>query len=124
MTAQDGRNDGGKREGNGNISGRNIRSVWTVATQPFSEAHFATFPPDLVKPCILAGCPEGGTVIDPFCGAATTGVVAAQYSRNFIGIELNPKYVEMGQRRIENQNARMPLYHLLESSERQGGLLD
>jgi site-specific DNA-methyltransferase (cytosine-N4-specific) len=80
---------------------RNRRSVWEVTTQPFSEAHFATFPPQLIEPCILAGCPEGGTVLDPFFGAGTTGLVADRLGRNCIGIELNPEYAEMAQRRIE-----------------------
>lgn len=81
---------------------RNKRSVWTVATQPFKEAHFATFPPDLIEPCILAGCPEGGTVLDPFGGAGTTGLVADRLKRNCILIELNPEYAEMSRRRIQN----------------------
>lgn len=79
---------------------RNKRSVWTVATQPFSEAHFATYPPELIEPCILAGCPEGGTVIDPFFGAGTTGLVADRLQRNCIGIELNPEYAAIAQRRL------------------------
>lgn len=79
---------------------RNRRSVWEVATQPFSEAHFATFPPALIEPCILAGCPVGGTVLDPFFGAGTTGLVADRLQRNAIGIELNPQYAEMARRRI------------------------
>lgn len=103
---------------------RNKRSVWEVATKPFAEAHFATFPPELIKPCILAGSPAGGIVLDPFCGSATTGVVATQWSRDFIGIELNPEYVEMGRRRVEGQNGKMTLYHLIEAKERQGALLD
>ena len=79
---------------------RNKRSVWTVSTKPFSEAHFATFPPDLVEPCIKAGCPEGGTVLDPFGGAGTTGLVADRLGRDAILIELNPEYVEIAQRRL------------------------
>ena len=79
---------------------RNIRSVWNIATQPFKGAHFATFPEKLVEPCVRAGCPADGTVLDPFCGSGTTGVVALKHGRNFIGIELNPKYVEMAKRRI------------------------
>jgi DNA modification methylase len=78
----------------------NKRSVWTVATQPFAEAHFATFPPALIEPCILAGCPEGGTVLDPFAGAGTTGLVADRLQRNAILIELNPAYADMTDRRI------------------------
>lgn len=78
---------------------RNKRSVWTVATQPYSEAHFATFPPKLIKPCILAGCPIGGTTIDPFGGSGTTGMVALELGRNAILIELNPEYVKIAQQR-------------------------
>jgi DNA modification methylase len=79
---------------------RNKRSVWTIATQPFKEAHFATFPPALVEPCILAGCPSGGTVLDPFGGAGTTGLVADRLQRDAILIELNPEYAEIARRRI------------------------
>lgn len=79
---------------------RNKRSVWEVSTQPFSEAHFATFPPALIEPCILAGCPKGGTVLDPFFGAGTTGLVADRLQRDCIGIELNPAYADMARNRI------------------------
>jgi DNA modification methylase len=82
---------------------RNKRSVWTVGTQPFSEAHFATFPPALIEPCILAGCPEGGAVLDPFGGAGTTGLVADRLRRNAILIELNPEYAAIAQRRIDGE---------------------
>lgn len=81
---------------------RNKRSVWTVTTQPFSEAHFATFPPALIEPCILAGCPKGGMVLDPFGGAGTTGLVADRLQRNAILIELNPVYVQMAERRLHD----------------------
>jgi len=81
---------------------RNKRSVWTVSTKPFSEAHFATFPPDLILPCVLAGCSENGLILDPFMGAGTTAVVSKQNFRNYIGIELNPKYIEMAERRISD----------------------
>lgn len=74
---------------------RNKRSVWTVQTEPFRGAHFATFPQDLIAPCILAGCPAGGIVLDPFMGSGTTGQVATDLGRQFIGCELNPKYVEL-----------------------------
>lgn len=84
-----------------NLTGtRNRRSVWTVATMPFKEAHFATFPTALIEPCIKAGCPKGGTVLDPFGGAGTTGLVADRLQRNAILIELNPTYAEMADRRI------------------------
>ena len=74
---------------------RNKRTVWTVSTKPYREAHFATFPPDLIQPCIRAGCPAGGTVLDPFGGSGTTGEVAASEGRNAILVELNPAYVEL-----------------------------
>lgn len=79
---------------------RNKRSVWTIPTAPFKEAHFATFPPALVEPCILAGCPEGGTVLDPFFGAGTTGLVADRLRRDCIGIELNTEYAAIARKRI------------------------
>ena len=74
---------------------RNKRSVWEVNTKPYSGAHFATFPPDLIKPCIMAGCPAGGTVLDPFGGSGTTGMVALELGRGAELIELNPDYVEI-----------------------------
>lgn len=79
---------------------RNKRSVWSVATRPFAEAHFATFPPDLIEPAILAGCPEGGMVLDPFGGAGTTGLVADRLGRDAILIELNPDYAAIAERRL------------------------
>lgn len=79
---------------------RNKRSVWTIASQPFAEAHFATFPEALPENCIKAGCPSGGTVLDPFGGAGTTGLVADKLGRNAILIELNPEYAAMAERRI------------------------
>ena len=86
----------------GAVNKRNKRSVWTVTTKPFKGAHFATFPPDLIEPCVLAGCPENGTVLDPFGGAGTTGLVAQQHNRNAVLIELNPEYAEMSRKRIYN----------------------
>jgi DNA modification methylase len=80
---------------------RNPRSVWTIAPKPFKEAHFATFPPDLIRPCILAGCPPGGTVLDPFGGAGTTALVAQEHGRNAILIDLNPEYVAIADRRLK-----------------------
>lgn len=82
-----------------NQAGRNRRSVWTVPTAPYSEAHFATYPPDLIKPCILAGCPVGGTVLDPFGGSGTTGMVALELGRKAVLIELNPEYVKLIEQR-------------------------
>jgi DNA modification methylase len=92
--------------GRGNVEqwepggGRNRRSVWTVATQPYEGAHFATFPPKLIEPCILAGCSAGGTVLDPFAGAGTTGLVAQRLGRSFVGIELNAEYAQLARNRI------------------------
>ena len=79
---------------------RNKRSVWTVPTHSFKGAHFATFPPELIRPCILAGAPRGGVVLDPFGGAGTTAVVAMQEGRKSILCELNPDYAAMAERRI------------------------
>jgi len=79
---------------------RNKRDVWTVTTKPYKDAHFATFPPDLIEPCILAGSKEGGIVIDPFMGSGTTCMVAKKHGRGYIGIELNPAYVELAEKRI------------------------
>lgn len=79
---------------------RRKRSVWSVSPSPYKDAHFATYPPDLIEPCILAGCPEGGVVLDPFFGAGTTGLVAQRLGRNWIGCELNPEYVEIARRRL------------------------
>jgi DNA modification methylase len=87
------------------ISGdkRNKRNVWTVTTKPCKEAHFATFPKDLIEPCIKAGCPEGGVVLDPFGGSGTTGIVAQSLNRQAILIELNPEYIEISKNRIDKE---------------------
>lgn len=79
---------------------RNRRSVWTVPTQPYKGAHFATFPPALIEPCVLAGAPQGGVVLDPFAGSGTTGEVALRYGRRFIGIEINPEYRPLWEQRL------------------------
>lgn len=79
---------------------RNKRSVWTVNTKGYKEAHFAVYPPELITPCVLAGSAEGDTVLDPFSGSGTTGEVALQNGREYIGVELNPDYAELSQRRI------------------------
>ena len=86
--------------GPGNPAGRNSRSVWNIPTQSFPEAHFATFPEELPRRCIAAGCPEGGTVLDPFAGSGTTVAVAARMGRRGVGIELNPEYVALAEKRI------------------------
>ncbi len=88
-----------------NPAGRNIRSVWTIATAPYPGAHFATFPPKLVEPCIKAGCPEGGVVLDPFAGSGTTGMVAQSLSRRAVLIDLSMDY--LGQ--LMERNADVPL---------------
>jgi len=88
---------------------RNARSVWTIATQPYAEAHFATFPPELARRCVLSACPPGGTVLDPFAGAGTTLMVAARLGRHSEGIELNPTYAAMARRRIERD---APLFNV------------
>lgn len=80
--------------------GANKRSVWTVATKPFKDAHFATYPPDLIRDCVRAGCPAGGVVLDPFFGAGTTGVVCLEEQRNYVGCELNPEYINIALKRI------------------------
>ena len=87
----------------GSIAGANLQDVWIIASEPFPEAHFATFPKALVEPCIKAGCPESGVVLDPFMGSGTVGLVAKSLGRNYIGIELNPEYVEMAERRIKGE---------------------
>ncbi len=79
---------------------RNRRTVWTVTTKRFAGAHFATFPEGIPEPCIMAGSPAGGIVLDPFAGAGTVAAVALKKGRRFVGIELNPKYAEMAQRRV------------------------
>lgn len=94
---------------------RNRRSVWSVPTRAFKEAHFATFPPDLIRPCILAGAPRGGIVLDPFGGSGTTAVVAMQEGRKSILCELNPEYAAMAERRIAaawlDGAAQMDVFH-------------
>ena len=100
-------NGGMKSNGNmkpvGNMETKNKRNVWTITTKPCKEAHFATFPKDLIEPCIKAGCPEGGVVLDPFGGAGTTGIVAQSLNRQAILIELNPEYIEISKNRIDKE---------------------
>jgi len=97
----------GYHKANGELIGddgkRNKRSVWTVTTKPFSEAHFATFPEDLIVPMVKAGCPENGIVLDPFFGAGTTGLVAQKLKRNWIGIELNQEYIKIANDRLSQK---------------------
>jgi DNA modification methylase len=100
-------NGGMKSNGNmkpvGNMETKNKRNVWTVTTKPFKGSHFATFPKDLIEPCIKAGCPEGGVVLDPFGGSGTTGIVSALNNRNAILIELNQKYIDIANKRIDKE---------------------
>ena len=100
------RNDFGTEAVNrlwGESGRRNRRSVWTVCTKPYSGAHFAVMPPDLVKPCILAGCPEGGVVLDPFMGSGTVAAVAQDAGRRAVGIELNPDYCKLIAKRFKQR---------------------
>jgi len=109
----DGTNYGGNGTGFQDHSGynnldnpyvRNKRDVWTINTRPYKEAHFATFPEELIIPMIKAGCPENGVVLDPFMGAGTTGLVCKKLNRNYVGIELNPKYIEIAEKRIADSD--------------------
>lgn len=86
---------------------RNRRSVWSVSPLPYAEAHFATYPPKLIRPCILAGCPAGGVVLDPFAGSGTTGKVALENGRSAVLIELNPDYVKLIEKRCQ---VNLPLF--------------
>lgn len=83
-----------------NPKGKNKRSVWSVNTKPFKEAHFATFPEELITPMVKAGCPINGVVLDPFFGAGTTGLVALKQDKKYIGIELNEEYIKIAEKRI------------------------
>ena len=89
---------------------RNKRDVWSITTKAVKEAHFATYPEELIEPCILAGCPRNGIVLDPFFGSGTTGRVASKLNRDYIGIELNPEYVEIGKRRTNNVQMTLNAY--------------
>ena len=95
-------NDLGERSKNIIYSKKNKRSVWTVTTKPFKGAHFATFPVDLITPCVLAGCPIEGTVLDPFGGSGTTALVANAHNRNAVLIELNEEYIEIMKERLSH----------------------
>jgi DNA modification methylase len=95
----------GVRPGSQTYPFRNRRSVWTVTTKPYKGAHFATFPPDLIEPCILAGAPVDGVVLDPFLGSGTTAMVAKKLGRQYLGIELNPEYMKLAHTRITTAQA-------------------
>lgn len=104
---------GGRGQANGwtladGEQGRNARSVWEIATEPYPEAHFATFPTELARRCILAGCPQGGTVLDPFLGSGTTALVARRHGRNTIGIELNEAYATLAAKRLQQLSLLAP----------------
>jgi DNA modification methylase len=107
----------GKTNGNmkavGNSETRNRRSVWTVTTKPYSGAHFATFPLDLIEPCILAGAPVGGVVLDPFMGSGTTAAVAIKHKRKYLGCELNPEYKPLQDERIKQAEMEIAQMELL-----------
>jgi DNA modification methylase len=90
---------------------RNKRSVWSITTKPFKGAHFAVMPENLVVPCILAGTKVGDTVLDPFTGSGTTAVIALQHGRKFIGVELNPEYIKLAEKRILDSN---PMFNEVE----------
>ncbi|MBD3275471.1 MAG: site-specific DNA-methyltransferase [Candidatus Marinimicrobia bacterium] len=87
-----------------NGSLRNKRTVWSVNTEPFNEAHFATFPPKLIEPCVLSGSSENDFILDPFFGSGTTGLVAASKGRNFLGIELNSAYISIAEKRLSEND--------------------
>jgi len=95
--------------------GKNPGDVWIIPTEPFPDSHFAVFPTNLVKPMIKAGCPSDGIVLDPFCGSGTTCYVARKLGRHYIGIEINPKYVEMAKRRLVKLPTRLD--NFVESKE-------
>jgi site-specific DNA-methyltransferase (adenine-specific) len=110
LSHQSGLRRPGWQQVNATEQGRNRRSVWTITTKPYSGAHFAVMPAALVEPCIKAGCPEGGTVLDPFAGSGTTLAVAAELGRSGIGCELNPEYIALAEQRIAQSKAKMPLF--------------
>lgn len=95
-----GLHDGRTQYGNPEL-GRNKRDVWEINTEPYPEAHFATFPEKLVETPILAGCPQDGVVLDPFAGSGATGAVAKRFARKYIGIELSEKYCELHKKRLQ-----------------------
>ena len=101
-----------KKRGHGSHCGtyvkRNKRSVWSVTSKPFKAAHFATFPPDLIRPCVLAGCPKGGVVMDMFSGAGTVWLVCEETSRRFIGSELSEEYCQLAVQRIAQPRDKQP----------------
>jgi DNA modification methylase len=109
VMASGGALNGGTGNGTGIHSGRNRRTVWTIPTAPYKGAHFATFPPALVEPCILAGSKPGDMILDPFCGSGTAGYVALRHGRRFVGLELNPAYIDLSRTRMSEIDVLMPL---------------
>lgn len=101
-------NEAIKERTNDGLNKRNKRTVWSVKTEPFREAHFAVFPPSLITPCVLAGSKENSWVIDPFLGSGTVGEVCKKVNRKYVGIELNPEYAEIAKRRV--QPSVLPLF--------------
>ena len=102
------RNEGFEKYANGETcDGRNKRSVWTVTTKPYAGAHFAVFPSDLIEPCILAGAPAGGIVLDPFMGSGTTAQVAQNLGRQYLGCELNPEYEALQNKRLSQMSLEL-----------------
>ena len=106
LSVEDGKKMGVYRPNCGVGETRNRRSVWTVATKPYKGAHFATFPPNLIRPCILAGCPKDGTVLDPFGGSGTTALVALEEGRKAVLCELNTDYIALAYKRLEGLQLR------------------
>lgn len=87
-------------------NGRNLRTVWDIKTKPYAEAHFATFPSELVEPCVAVGSEPGDMILDPFIGSGTSGVVALRMNRRFVGIELNPAYLKIAEERLNGEMIR------------------
>ena len=107
LSVEHGKRSGVYRPNCGVSEYRNRRSVWSVTTKPYSGAHFATFPPDLIRPCILAGCPKDGTVLDPFGGSGTTALVALEEGRKAVLCELNTDYIALAHKRLEGLQLRI-----------------
>ena len=95
--------------------GRNKRSVWSLASQPYKDAHFATYPPDLIRPCILAGSRAHDLVLDPFSGAATTGLVCIEENRHYLGLELNAEYLEISRKRLAQAEQQPNLFFMAQA---------
>jgi site-specific DNA-methyltransferase (adenine-specific) len=93
----------------GYYPGANLRDVWTVPTRPYPGSHYAVFPPDLIEPCILAGCPEGGIVLDPFAGSGTTLAVARKHGRHAIGLDLKFEYLNINARERMQYGSYVPV---------------